>query len=216
VYDLHRLEQAETWEAPAARVLPVSLEPGGGRIYAVASAADFQADAQTIRRERCRNEAQAFDVDHELAQKSGLGLEAVDALHKQYEEKFAAEDYESAEALILRCTNGLQEAMKANREFWAVQQGLEYVRQTLGRLGGEPQPFDGRVSNACKHLRTLFWTGKAREIYPAVERLRAIVEKIEEAASEGSAALSAVTVDEEAWRSIERVVSGTDGTADGF
>jgi len=204
IYDLHDLQAVTTEELPGAVAFPVTLEPGGGRIFSVASEADSLSDARTILLGRCRNEAGVLDIDYELAENSQVDLERVRPLRAQYQERRAAGEYAEALSLIRQCSRALGAAMKQSGEFWAVKQDLEYIRRTLGRLGGEPRQFEERLSKAYRGLLGLFWEGQASLIRVEVEQLRGLVEQVDATAVVGAQAVVQLRVEEEVLRAVEQ------------
>jgi len=203
VYDLHRLEAVKTEELPGAATISVALEPGGGRIFLVASAAEYESDARTILRERCLNEAGVLDIDYGLAEKSRIDLRPVTPLRTQYQKRLAAGEYAEALSLVRQCSGALREAMKHSGDFWEVKQDIEYVKETLARLGGEPVQFRWRLSTAYRGLLGLFWGGEARSVRRAVGELRELVERVDAAAAVGPEALAQLIADEKALAEIE-------------
>jgi hypothetical protein len=204
VYDLRRLEVVKTEELPGAATISVALEPGGGRIFSVASEAEYESDARTILKGRCLNEAGVLDIDYGLAEKSGVDLQRVTPLRAAYQERLAAGEYAEALSLVRQCSSALRETMKHSDDFWAVKQDLEYMKETLARLGGEPAQFKQRLSTTYRGLLGLFWSGEARSVRRHVGGLRVLVERVESTATVGPQALAQLSVDEKALGEIEQ------------
>ena len=207
VYDLHALEATSLEESPGGAAFAVALEPGGGRLFAVACESDFEADARVVQEGRCRNEAAILEVDYEVAAKSGIDLHQAAALREQFERRLQAGECAEALDLIRQCAQALDRAMRANDKFWRVRQDLDAVKRTLGRLGGEPEQFAGRLSKAYEGLLRLFWEGKASSIHDKVGALRAMVGEIGATAERAPAALSKIPVDEKALERIEGAIN---------
>jgi len=203
IFDLRRLQPVSPEEWPGAVSFPVALEPGGGLLLAVASEADFQAQAQTIRQGRCQNEVGVLELDYELAEKSRLDLSGVAPWRQQVQACLANADYAAAEPLIRQYAQALQKAMREDREFGVVQEDLAYLQKALGRLGGEPAAFHRRWSQAYRGLLGLFWEGKARLIRREVGQLREWVERAATAAESGT--LAGFSLDEPSLQAVEQV-----------
>jgi hypothetical protein len=99
--------------------------------------------------------------------------------------------------------------MKHSSDFWAVKQDLDYVKETLGRLGGEPAQFKQRLSTAYRGLLGRLWNGDARSIRRPVGTLRELVERVEAAAAVSAKALAQLIVDEKALGEIEESLRPT-------
>jgi len=204
IWDLHTLKTAQTEDMPWTAALQVALEPGGGHIFAIASETDYQSDQNVILKGRSQNEAGILEIDHELARKSKLNLKNATPLYTRYQEHMKSGEYTEALRLIRQCANTLKTAMKEDNTFYAVQQDLEYTRRTLGRLGGEPEQFQKRLSKAYTGLLGLFWEGQAHSISKEVGQLRAMVEQVEAVAAEGPEALKGLKVDNDALSILEQ------------
>ena len=180
VYDLTTLKPVPTGKTLGAVTVPITLKPGGGRIFTVASKADFQADAEVIIKGRCENEAAIFDMDYDLAKMSNVKLQEVTALRKKYAKAFSAGKYVDALSLIRRCDYNLKLAEKADVDFDTAKQGLDFAKKALGRLKA-----GRRISEIYRGLLRKFWDGKAHSINKEVALLRKLVEQAE-AAKQGA------------------------------
>ena len=203
VYDLRRLEAVKTEALPGAETMTVALEPGEGRIFLVASDAEYQSDARTVLRGRCLNEAAVLDIDYALAEKSQLDLASVTPLRTRYQRCLAASQYPEALSLVRQCSGALQNAMEHSSDFRAVKQDIGYMKETLAQLAGEPGQFKGRLSAAYRSLLGRFWNGEAHSVRRQAGDLRELVEKVDAASVLGPEALAQLAVDEKALAEIE-------------
>ena len=131
VYDLHDLRQVALG---GDGTLPVSLPPGGGRVYMVGDAASFAVVRDDILRHRVRPErVRASTLAHRLRAKTGPQppdepFAAADAAIARAREAEGRRDWEAATAAYRDAADGL-EALAARLPTAAVE-------TTLDRAGG--------------------------------------------------------------------------------
>lgn len=168
VYDLDRLEPAKTERTAGGVSFPVELEAGGGTIFAVASEADYQADRRTILEGRCRRAAGIFEIDRELARKSGVKAAQSEQLRENYEDLFRASRFDEALPAIYRAAAALDASFQADCTFRTVQEDLDWIKRVLPRKG-EQQKI---LAPVYTRLLEQFWAGNARQIAGAAANLR--------------------------------------------
>jgi hypothetical protein len=174
VYDLHDLQPVDTEALPGGILFTVDLSPGGGRIFALASEDDFLVDKSVVIRGRYQNEADVFEIDLDLARRSGVPVGDVELLWERYQAQMANGDCEEALRSLRVCERDLEHAILQAEAFSASKEHLEHLKSVLPGARGDAEHLAACV-RAYENLLARFWNGEAAAIE---EELAALCESV--------------------------------------
>ncbi len=195
IYDLNELCEVATEQLPQGKLFKEEwLEPGGGKIIAVAAPEDYSYLADTIRSNRCRSRARIFDIDYQLAKSSKVKLEGAEKYLTLYRQAFDDGDYVAAERRLLRAGVELNTAIGNDPEFQLSGRLLENLRFALAKNPA----LSAQLNTPYCRLLDHYWAGQVREVLPALQTMTEITQQLSLQLLDGVAAENLVTADESA------------------
>jgi len=120
---------------PAKRkTFRVSLEPGGGRVYAVAPAAQLAVLRKEVLASRYSLRRDALKLEIHLADKMGTDVSRVRSAVSLSQSLHDGQDFVEALEKLAEAAAILGDQEKANASFWPVHEAVEESREILGRI----------------------------------------------------------------------------------